>query len=352
MDFCHPCQRHLNGALACPGCGAPAERHAPSAATPFAGHGSQDEYAGYAHAGAQASHVGHPGYAPSGYGEPAPANGYDQHGAYDAVPPAAGYGIPAAGYATQNGFPTGGEGDLPGEPGAPDDTHALHDPGPSEAEDAEGARDAGEDGPGPGEPGGRAARRQARGRGRGAAADDPDPGPAADASRRDRKAAAHRRRRRRTVFIAAGLVLAAGGLSIAELGTDAPFSPFAGDSPASSGDTSADGGTSSASPGRTAAPLNGGSRPSAGPGASASARPSASASGSKSPKDKASASPSASGASQQSATAGAGPATPAPTAPATSAPPAATPTSAPTTSDPTPAPSPTRTCNRFLWWCT
>ncbi|MEU0255475.1 hypothetical protein ABZ299_23880, partial [Streptomyces sp. NPDC006184] len=24
MNFCHPCQRHLNGALACPGCGTPA----------------------------------------------------------------------------------------------------------------------------------------------------------------------------------------------------------------------------------------------------------------------------------------------------------------------------------------
>ncbi|TDT41217.1 hypothetical protein EV562_102614 [Streptomyces sp. BK208] len=24
MDFCHPCRRHLNGALACPGCGTPA----------------------------------------------------------------------------------------------------------------------------------------------------------------------------------------------------------------------------------------------------------------------------------------------------------------------------------------
>ncbi|WP_443728928.1 SCO2400 family protein, partial [Streptomyces anatolicus] len=21
MDYCHPCRRHLNGALACPGCG-------------------------------------------------------------------------------------------------------------------------------------------------------------------------------------------------------------------------------------------------------------------------------------------------------------------------------------------
>ncbi|MGP4092624.1 SCO2400 family protein, partial [Streptomyces sp. KR55] len=26
MDYCHPCRRHLNGALACPGCGTPAEQ--------------------------------------------------------------------------------------------------------------------------------------------------------------------------------------------------------------------------------------------------------------------------------------------------------------------------------------
>jgi hypothetical protein len=25
MDYCHPCRRHLNGALACPGCGTPAQ---------------------------------------------------------------------------------------------------------------------------------------------------------------------------------------------------------------------------------------------------------------------------------------------------------------------------------------
>ncbi|MBV1937027.1 hypothetical protein KUF83_10705, partial [Streptomyces sp. BV286] len=25
MDYCDPCQRHLNGALACPGCGTSAE---------------------------------------------------------------------------------------------------------------------------------------------------------------------------------------------------------------------------------------------------------------------------------------------------------------------------------------
>ncbi|WP_425585661.1 SCO2400 family protein, partial [Streptomyces viridochromogenes] len=26
MDYCHPCRRHLNGALACPGCGATTEQ--------------------------------------------------------------------------------------------------------------------------------------------------------------------------------------------------------------------------------------------------------------------------------------------------------------------------------------
>ncbi|MEU9387195.1 hypothetical protein AB0D38_42465, partial [Streptomyces sp. NPDC048279] len=37
MDYCHPCRRHLNGALACPGCGTPAEpirASAPEATTP------------------------------------------------------------------------------------------------------------------------------------------------------------------------------------------------------------------------------------------------------------------------------------------------------------------------------
>jgi hypothetical protein len=26
MDYCHPCQRHLNGALTCPGCGTRVEQ--------------------------------------------------------------------------------------------------------------------------------------------------------------------------------------------------------------------------------------------------------------------------------------------------------------------------------------
>ncbi|WP_432079312.1 SCO2400 family protein [Streptomyces sp. YPW6] len=31
MDYCHPCRRHLNGALACAGCGTPAEALGPCA---------------------------------------------------------------------------------------------------------------------------------------------------------------------------------------------------------------------------------------------------------------------------------------------------------------------------------
>ncbi|MEU2676744.1 hypothetical protein ABZ638_07610 [Streptomyces sp. NPDC007107] len=33
MDYCHPCQRHLNGALACAGCGTPADALVPYAVT-------------------------------------------------------------------------------------------------------------------------------------------------------------------------------------------------------------------------------------------------------------------------------------------------------------------------------
>ncbi|MFC8283153.1 SCO2400 family protein [Streptomyces cyaneofuscatus] len=40
MDYCHPCRRHLNGALACAGCGTPAEALGPFAvpAPTLAGH--------------------------------------------------------------------------------------------------------------------------------------------------------------------------------------------------------------------------------------------------------------------------------------------------------------------------
>ncbi|MER6236032.1 hypothetical protein ABT185_08145 [Streptomyces clavifer] len=38
MDYCHPCQRHLNGALACAGCGTPADALVPYAAPAYSGH--------------------------------------------------------------------------------------------------------------------------------------------------------------------------------------------------------------------------------------------------------------------------------------------------------------------------
>ncbi|MGN7141177.1 SCO2400 family protein, partial [Streptomyces pseudogriseolus] len=49
MDFCHPCRRHLNGALACPGCGTPVEtlrarqQAAPDGGSP-PGTGTDDGY--------------------------------------------------------------------------------------------------------------------------------------------------------------------------------------------------------------------------------------------------------------------------------------------------------------------
>ncbi|MYZ11507.1 hypothetical protein GT028_29715, partial [Streptomyces sp. SID2999] len=45
MDYCHPCRRHLNGALACPGCGAPAlSAVGPAATSASASGGSADPY--------------------------------------------------------------------------------------------------------------------------------------------------------------------------------------------------------------------------------------------------------------------------------------------------------------------
>lgn len=142
MDYCDPCRRHLNGALACPGCGTSAE---------------------------------------------SPRWREPDQGGYRAAP-------------------SGAEGEAPQRPEGPE--------GPDGEYGESGGYDERVD-DADGEPSGRAARR--RGRGRGPVADGPG-----GASRRDRKAAAHRRRRRRTLFVAAGFVLAAGGLSLAELGMDAP----------------------------------------------------------------------------------------------------------------------------------
>ncbi|MEU8704950.1 hypothetical protein [Streptomyces sp. NPDC048565] len=42
MDYCHPCQRHLNGALACAGCGTPADALDPYAAAAPSGDGTEE----------------------------------------------------------------------------------------------------------------------------------------------------------------------------------------------------------------------------------------------------------------------------------------------------------------------
>ncbi|MER6568479.1 hypothetical protein ABT288_20465 [Streptomyces sp. NPDC001093] len=309
MDYCHPCQRHLNGALACPGCGTPARAVAEAPAA-------------YARAGTGET---------QGYGVPQPY-GSPQ---YDSQQYSQQYGSPE--YRVPHQY----------EPAGPEqaawaeerEQHENWVPG-TESEPATEAEAAADSEPEPdpeSEPGGRAARRRTRG---GTAV-----GPAeADASRRDRKAAAHRRRRRRTVLITAGFVLAAGSLGLAELGTDAPFSPFSSGQPDSAANTAADGGTSSASPGATASDTSG-----AAPG---SASPDASASASKSPKDKHSKSPDAKNTDKATQTAATGSgATHAAPAPTATSRPTSTPTSAPTSSPPSPTPSPTKTCTRFLWWC-
>ncbi|WAZ21477.1 hypothetical protein STRCI_002651 [Streptomyces cinnabarinus] len=265
MDYCHPCRRHLNGALACPGCGAPVEQLR-------------------VYASEEASRT-------------------DPYDTYD-------------------------------EPeGAPEPVAV--------GATAEAAR-----------PEGRAAaRRAARGRrGRVEQAYEPegdedgyeDEAPeVTGASRRDRKAAAHRRRRRRTILIAAGFVLAAGGLSLAELGLDAPGST---PTPAAAGDASPDGGAESEA-GESAEPI--GDTP--GTPVSASPTASASPSPSKSEKDKESEKPEDKPTKDaQSATGGALPVTPDAPEP-TEADPKPTPTAEPTEEEPKPEPS--ETCTRFLWWC-
>ncbi|MFD5227210.1 hypothetical protein ACFWJ5_01455 [Streptomyces qaidamensis] len=278
MDYCDPCRRHLNGALACPGCGTSAETLRRS---------REPEY------GAGPAGPDRPDASADGYGD-----AYD--GGYDDDP----YG----------GTRSDDDGDVGEDPGEGDDEHL-----------------------------GRAARR--RGRGRGPVAEGPG-----GASRRDRKAAAHRRRRRRTLFVAAGFVLAAGGLSLAELGMDAPSStpkPAAAGGESVDGDASVEAGEPGSGPGGKTAGAEG-------PSGSPSPEPSDSPSASGSPDDEESKSPKDDELSKdpESATAGGAPSRPA-SAP-TAAPPAPdpAPTSDPTTQPPQPEPSPSEPCKRFLWWCT
>jgi hypothetical protein len=255
MDYCHPCRRHLNGALACPGCGTPVEElHAYAAAEEEGKHPAGDGYEGY--------------------------DGTD-----------------------------GSE-----EPEVPYEDEPVR-PGRSQG------------------------RRRSKGR---VAPGDGEGAPEGRAGRRDRKAAAHRRRRRRVLFVGAGLLLAAGALSLAELGIESP-----GTTPktAAAGDATADGGASVKE--STAMPDGGGATGATSISASTSASPSASESAKDKKDDKK-----------------ADKETPSPTAtvlptrtvqapqPTPSSTPSSAPATKPPSASPTPRPSPTKTCNRFLWWCT
>ncbi|MGW7276021.1 SCO2400 family protein [Streptomyces sp. NPDC054864] len=229
MDYCHPCHRHLNGALACPGCGTPAE-----ACREYAEAVAEQE-------------------APAG-----------SERTYDDVVP--------------------------------------------------------------------------RSRGR----------------RRERGRRAHRRRRRKVLLITAGLALAAGGLSLAELGIEGPSEePTAAASP--------DGGAARPASRTPQDPVDGtatgaesAAATSAGPSASKSAKDKA-AKEAKKDEDKKKAGEKTQGADED----------PDPAAPVTTsapdtpdsppdAPATTRPTPPPTTQqpDPTPEPEPSQTCDRFLWWCT
>ena len=95
MDYCHPCRRHLNGALACPGCGTPADSvRAYAAQHPVqiqtqaaAASGGADQSYGYGYAGA---------YGSAGTG-----------GAYDGGQAAVPYQVPYQGGGAATGYGDG-----------------------------------------------------------------------------------------------------------------------------------------------------------------------------------------------------------------------------------------------------
>ncbi|WP_449657430.1 SCO2400 family protein [Streptomyces zaehneri] len=295
MDYCHPCRRHLNGALACPGCGAPAQR---LRAYPSDASGPEPS-------ARDTSAHRTPG-APDGRGDP------DDHGAHDGR-----------------------------------DDHGAHDGrddhGAREDRDEHDGHADHEDGSG--EPQGRAARR--RGQGRGGRRGPQGAAVAPEASRRDRKASAHRRRRKRIVLITVGFALAAGGLSLAELGVDAPGFTSPGNPAAAGGEASEVDGSSE--PSASAPPLDD-RTDTGGDEASNSPSPSASPSASESAKD-ASATPSPDKDAQSATLPGSAGSTSGSTPSDADSGSDPTPTADPSAPAESPDPSPSQTCTRFLWWC-
>ncbi|KFF95629.1 hypothetical protein IQ62_41155 [Streptomyces scabiei] len=282
MDYCHPCQRHLNGALSCSGCGASAEecRTHPDALS--AGDDTTADPHESPFEPAEAAPVSPGGRRARGRGR----------------------GARAARQAP----------DVDGRAGASEQV-------------------AGGDGPEADGPPGRS-----RGRGRGRDA---------RAGRRDRKAAAHRRRRRRVLMVGAGLLLAAGGLSLAELGMEAPpkepraasVDDVSDASPSASVDGAEEAGGGPVGPADTE---KGRKKPDKSP------SPSASESGKSKDED-------ADEDDDKPADRSASNATVSPAPPAGNPTPdpedADDPTADPTADETAPQPSPSATCKQFLWWC-
>ncbi|MFF5714839.1 hypothetical protein [Streptomyces sp. NPDC012756] len=384
MDYCHTCRRHLNGALACAGCGTPVEElryetphipvHTPDhpqVPTPDLGYGYPNGPAAY---GTQAG--------PAAYGAQAGPAIYGDHGGPGVYGDHGGPGVygdharPAA-YGDQSGPGVYGDHGGPGVYGDPSRSAAYggatppaHDePSPDDDDDGGGAGDDDLDRPAPEHvyeldvlepprttPGGR---RAARGR---------------PAARRGRKQGP---RRGRTVLVGTvGLVLAAGTLTLAKIAfeeppqdgaataveelevTETPLSPppvettepSQGSSPSRGTDapssvparprqvsTGSDSGPGSGSGSGTGTGTGTGSG--TGTGTGSGTAPTAA------PTTTAPASPSAT----PTATASATESGPTPTGSATPGGPTAS-TTGPTPSR-TPTPSPTPTCTRFLWWC-
>ncbi|MFB7453946.1 hypothetical protein [Streptomyces sp. NPDC056194] len=372
MDYCHACRRHLNGALACAGCGTPVEELRYE--TPHIPVHTPDH---------TQVHTPDLGY---GYGYP---NGPTAYGAttgptaYEAQAGPTAYGVQAgpAIYGDHSGPGVYGDHSGPGVYGDPGRPAAYGDPGRSAAygeaappahdepspDDGGGVGDDDLDRPAPEHvyeldvlepprttPGGR---RAARGR---------------PAVRRGRRQGP---RRGRTVLVGTvGLVLAAGTLTLAKIAfeeppqdgaataveelevTETPLSPppaettepsqASSPSPATDAPSSVPArprqvstGSGSGSDSGTRTGTGTGSGTGTGNGTGSGTAPTAA------PTTTAPASPSATPTATPSATESG----PTPTGSATPGGPTAS-TTGPTPSR-TPTPSPTPTCTRFLWWC-
>ncbi|MEU6842243.1 hypothetical protein ABZ930_10270 [Streptomyces sp. NPDC046716] len=166
-----------------------------------------------------------------------------------------------------------------------------------------------------------------------------------------RRRARRKSPRRRVLLAVAGVALVAGGVGVVELGTESPGEGGARAAPDISGDAvdaSADGTASPGADGAATAQTPPVSRSS--PRASASASPSVSASASASPDTSEGTGSTGAGSAvpvDPGSTAGGSPDGP----PATSSRPT-TSSPRPTATEPTAEPSPSETCDRFLWWCT